>query len=404
MPIMVNVGNSYKEVTAILDKNGNAIDTVYAQNGSPVYSAWKSMTLTGVPPLQFKANGTPLTAWSIYGNGQQTGTPAPDAPIQPEFVGVRTAQLFDKSNATAYDCYVASNGQWATGAGNKTVRISCDSNTQYTLSTASTYSAFRIMETSSDNIPSDGSPVSGTLIYYGSGNTYTFTTSNTAKYIIFQANSASLSQWLSELMLNTGTTALPYEPYGWAEKITCAGQTVPVYLGQTQTVRRIKKVVLDGSENWSYDSINTRFSSPLLGMDYKGPRATTFVCSHYEVIDDGRTIGNVPNNTAYAGGSVANPLCYIKTNEYSNEVDFKAYLAAQYAAGTPVTVWYVLATPTTGIVNEPLAKIGDYADELHSADAGIIIPTAKGANVLTVDTDLQPSTVSITGLIRPAQT
>lgn len=76
--------------------------------------------------------------------------------------------------------------------------------------------------------------------------------------------------------------------------------------------------------------------------------------------------------------------------------EFKAWIAAQYAAGNPVTVWYVLATPTTGIVNEPLCKIGTYADELHSADVGVSIPTVKGQNTLTVDTELQPSEMTIT--------
>lgn len=70
---------------------------------------------------------------------------------------------------------------------------------------------------------------------------------------------------------------------------------------------------------------------------------------------------------------------------------FKSWLALN-----PVTVWYVLATPTTGIVNEPLAKIGDYADTLASADAGVTIPTVKGDNMLTVDTELQPSEMTIT--------
>lgn len=59
-------------------------------------------------------------------------------------------------------------------------------------------------------------------------------------------------------------------------------------------------------------------------------------------------------------------------------------------------MWHVLATPETAIINEPLAKIGDYADELHSEDAGVTIPTAKGQNTLTVDTELQPSEMAIT--------
>lgn len=71
---------------------------------------------------------------------------------------------------------------------------------------------------------------------------------------------------------------------------------------------------------------------------------------------------------------------------------FKSWLALN-----PVTVWYVLATPTTGIVNEPLCKIGDYADEL-TTDPNITPQT--GTNTLTVDTTLSPSLLSITGHIK----
>lgn len=86
----------------------------------------------------------------------------------------------------------------------------------------------------------------------------------------------------------------------------------------------------------------------------------------------------------------------INSSTASDVASLKAWLADQYAAGTPVTIWYALSTPETGIINEPLAKIGDYADELHSADAGVSIPTTKGQNTLTVDTELQPSSMTIT--------
>lgn len=60
-----------------------------------------------------------------------------------------------------------------------------------------------------------------------------------------------------------------------------------------------------------------------------------------------------------------------------------------------MVIWYVLAEPETAIVNEPLAKIGYYCDELHSEDAGVTIPTAKGSNTLSVDTTVQPSEMTI---------
>ena len=236
-------------------------------------------TITGVPPIRFRSDGSPLTAWTIAGNGQQTGTPSPDNIIIPDFCG---------------------------------------------------------------------------------------------KLV--------------------GTD--------WTIPITSAGQTVPVYLGEVPTVRRIKKLVLTGQEEVIYDSTYTRFTIILPGCLIVAVRRTPAFCTHYEVIDDGRSISDVPNNSMYSHN--ADRRLYIKATDYSTNDAFKAYLAAQYAAGTPVTVWYVLDTPTTGIVNEPLCKIGDYADELHSADAGVTIQTTRGSNTLTVDTDLQPSSMSITGHIKQA--
>ena len=78
----------------------------------------------------------------------------------------------------------------------------------------------------------------------------------------------------------------------------------------------------------------------------------------------------------------------------SDVTDFVQYLRDEYSAGTPVTIWYVLNTETTGIVNEPLCKIGDYADTLAIGSG--IIPTTRGENTLTVETDLQPSEITIT--------
>ena len=81
---------------------------------------------------------------------------------------------------------------------------------------------------------------------------------------------------------------------------------------------------------------------------------------------------------------------YIRTLEPSVEA-LKTYLQQQYATGTPVTVWYVLAEPETAVVNEPLMKIGDFADEISN----ITIPTTKGSNTLSINTSVQPSNVQV---------
>jgi hypothetical protein len=86
----------------------------------------------------------------------------------------------------------------------------------------------------------------------------------------------------------------------------------------------------------------------------------------------------------------------IKDDALSSSADFKSYVAAKYAADVPVTVWYVLETPETGIVNEPLHKIGDYADAITMTQAGVTIPTSDGDNTISFGTTVQPSGMSAT--------
>lgn len=232
------------------------------------FGGGKMQTLTGVPPLTFKSDGTPLISWSMFGNTKQTGTPSPQNIIMPDFCGKL--------------------------------------------------------------VGSD-----------------------------------------------------------WVIPITCAGQTTPVYLGQVSTVRRIKKLVLTGAENYMMPGNNTWLTIGTSVADFRG-MADGAICSHLPLV----TRSNFTTNTcAWGLGRIGDFLINID-NKNMNEL--KQYIAQQYSDGTPVTVWYVLNEPETAIVNEPLAKIGDYADELHSADAGVSIPTAKGQNTLTVDTELQPSSMTIT--------
>lgn len=170
--------------------------------------------------------------------------------------------------------------------------------------------------------------------------------------------------------------------------ISSAGQTTPIYLGEVETTRKIKKFVLTGKETIYRDKEREgswRFYTEKL----ISAKSLTGICSHFENI----SINDI-NNSDNIGFSIFNGAqfgCRCPKSIANTVTDFKAYLAQQYSAGTPVIIWYVLATPTTGIVNEPLRKIGDYADEV----SGITIPTITGANTIDVDTTLQPSEVSV---------
>ena len=162
--------------------------------------------------------------------------------------------------------------------------------------------------------------------------------------------------------------------------ISSAGQTTPIYLGEVQSTRKIKKLVLTGEENWQLFSSNTN-------------------SFFYMYVTNAIQQDSCMNTHGFKVMIIAitPPMIRIyDTNSiYADTAAFKSYLAAQYAAGTPVCVWYVLATPETAVVNEPLMRIGDYADTLSKAQALVSIPTNNGSTTIDVDTELKPSEVYI---------
>lgn len=167
-------------------------------------------------------------------------------------------------------------------------------------------------------------------------------------------------------MLELGTEATEYSPY--VEPIT-----TPIYLdsplykigdysdsrGMTEEVRVIKELVLTGEENWGNNYNGYTLSTA------KKQGLYTVICSHYApsaVMKEDKTV--YTNST--------NVLIFYDSSFATVEA-WKSYLATQYAAGTPVIVYYVLAEPEVTSV-EPVE-----------------IPTLNGTTVIDVDTEVKPS-------------
>lgn len=193
---------------------------------------------------------------------------------------------------------------------------------------------------------------------------------------------------LRNIMLNVGADELPYAPYGqYVIPVTKNGVTTNYALGTVQSTRRIKKVVLTGQENWAINGEGTDKAYFSYSTGDNIQISTTQICSHYSY----NTVTESNTNTGIYVTSLGVIRIREDNAETSSLTTFTAFLAQQYATGTPVTVWYVLATEETGIVNEPLMKIGDYADSISAS-----IPTTDGANILDISTTLQPSSVDVT--------
>lgn len=343
-------------------------------------------TITGVPPITFTSDGTALSAYSITGNMTQTGTPTPAQPIVPEECGDRTGNLCAKYTV---GYAINASGTIYAIAGFMYITCYCAANQQYTFSLDSGLSntTVRIHAFSGDTWI--------TQIIAKDANEAPFTVTTPAGTDNLRISIAESAR-SKHPMLNSGSTALPYEPYGYKLDISCAGTTSTIYLQEPlrkigdyadvvdsigTVTRHVKKIVLDGTENWGKSTSVTGWfycTNLIIAL------TDSALCSHYvdypyeyassvTIPDGGFATDQLINGTYRA--------ITIRDMRYNDANDFKTWLAQQYSNGTPVCVWYVLATPTTESVTAPT------------------ITPASGSNTLSVGTTLAPSGVSITGHI-----
>lgn len=181
--------------------------------------------LEGVPPLSFTSKGKPLTAWSITGNTVQNGTPTPDTPQEVKAVGDRTENLFDKTQpTTTTNKYLLSNGEESSSSSGWAVSTYIPVNGEYVTISGVGGNSPSICAYDSNMQFVRGKNYAGTNI----------TTINISEcsYIRF---SYVTSVQGNTAMLNYGSTALPYEPYGYKIPVVTSADgtepiTTPIYL------------------------------------------------------------------------------------------------------------------------------------------------------------------------------
>jgi len=359
--------------------------------------AWgRADTFTGTSSISVRGYGLPVKSWSIDGNAVQSGTPAQDAPVSVDGCG-------DEINGWS--------GGWRQNSPVFTVTENSDGtfSVESTLSTGTNYLAFNL----TDEIPTYKTTYFQVKVSNGSAGLY----SNGKFRICFRRVSGNqIVPGTSVTITSDGVWRTSYngseEVYasvifcdanivfvctigdvvltdGYKISLTSAGQTQNVYLGRVQTTRRIKKLVLYGTESWSELGTSGKSFYIVASDILVGGEA---ISTHYEskpfnVIYDGLFVG--------VGVASTQKWLAFSTGTVQTTDAWKTYLASQYAAGTPVTVWYVLANEQTGIVNEPLMKIGSYVDTLTSEQAGVTLPTNDGTTTISVGTTIAPSSMTV---------
>ena len=142
--------------------------------------------------------------------------------------------------------------------------------------------------------------------------------------------------------------------------------------GDVLVTHRTAVKVLDGTENFNLNSgwatgafYVSRLLNDVKQLDGFGEVAN-IMCSHATAKAPASIVSSV-DNIGIGIGNGANLSLYLNLgSQYATVSDFKAYLAEQYAAGTPVTIVYELAEPVTETL-APITPVGTPKDTIHIA-------------------------------------
>lgn len=361
-------------------------------------------------PVQLYTDGQPVSSYTIKGNTSTSGTPSPSNPITISGCGDKTANLLNAStqNLTSGGLTTLIDfGEDVTF--NELTLVSLFDNAQ----SGSIYGAFFDLKKADEthqyislqamrNSETDESFVTGTSI---SGNYYrTYTEPITFRYLnIYRYSNAynKFSSGTAQIAMYADTTSKYYEPYGKYKISISSNQTAlnPMYLTEqlmkigdsvdtlasSGTVTyNIYKHELTGQETWYRTSAGKMYSSDALNgiPNYLHTLyEVTMMCSHYTAdMNYGNTAHLSLNEISLYGtnGSTATREIYIYPDGYATAADYATYLQQQYANGTPVTIWFIMETPTTESVTAPS------------------IPTTGGTATIDVDTTVKPSEFDLT--------
>jgi len=388
------VGSSEKDIKKVpmlingVDKGWEIRD----QQGELLWYGIK--TITGVDSLTYKGYGIPLISWEINGNGDfGEGTPSKNNIITPQWVGDPAGNLFDpdRTDGIIDNAYINKNTHEQ--ATLKTYYIS------YPIPVIPGQDYTWVFN--NDDGQDHSSPTVGfyddTGIFIGNA-----THSNQIKRFSFTIPSgcayirASVYKPLkSEAMLYLGTSS---GPSGYIIPITVDDNVYNVQRGYqlkkienttdviktsdnggTICTQKIVEIIFTGNENWTQVS-GVWWLSTI--TDYLKIPAITAFCSHYPAQANVASTADVEEGKMCFGTNGSLMRIFIKDSSFTTTTDWKYYLKTQNDAGTPVTVWYILAEPL--IVYLPTTKL----------------KTGVGQHMVSIDTTTKPSSIKMTGHIK----
>lgn len=217
---------------------------------------------------------------------------------------------------------------------------------------------------------------------------------------LFFDTSGILDNVSAKPQIEKGTTATTYAPYtGQTATLTLPrtiyGGTVDTVSSEGQETRKL--LTLDGTEKWM---VSGKFldnktdwyyvSSKIPNAVNAAPQKGNEICSHYPHADIANT------NTAQGCAIVWGAIRVRWGDTIPDDADaWKAHLAAQYAAGTPVQIAYKLAEPVPFTVTgaQPISALSGVNTLLTDADS---VTVTGRADPIKRITDLEDAVASMT--------
>lgn len=187
-------------------------------------------------------------------------------------------------------------------------------------------------------------------VYAGAGYDY----SNDGRYTptvkqnmvhIYIAPGQTMTNAVFKPMLRVAGTSAVYEPYQGEEFTADLGQTVygGSYDWQTGVLTVDKAfLTLSGATEFNFNNVTGNISQFYYSLAERAVVGEACVCSHYVGSAEDAYNGKIDKTITARGSNL-----WICDSSFSSAAEFSAYLAEQYANGTPVQVAYPMATPVT---------------------------------------------------------
>ena len=411
-------------------------------------TAVKLANAEGVPCVLEYSKGKNIRNYEVYGNSVQDGTPTPESPVEIQSVGDLTKNLLPYPY---YDTTKTINGITFTDNGDGTITVDGTA-------TADIYFFLQSNITlSSGTYIMSGCPTGGSTTTYfigfgsstdadiGNGAVRTLPEDRTMNLFIKILNGTAVSNIVFKPQLEEGTTATEYEPYGYKIPIVNSGKNLLPYPyhhttktenGITFTDNGDGSVTVSGTATEYVDfgfvqalpcRPNQAYTVVKNGVDVNN---VSFVFC--DVNENGKITRETVSTTREKTFTVTTlaSTAYIKLlmKRQQNNAECTGTVKPTLELGTTATEYEPYRVPVTANIylDEPLRKIGDYADYIDFKGQRVVrkvgvldntstkpiseslvalaIPTEepiplpalktfKGTNIISVDTSVQPSNI-----------